>query len=370
MATATDVSRLRAARLAAHALTGGGLPSVTAAVERLGAVQAQDLAAAKWVLGARVAGSREADVDAAIGSGAIVRTWPLRGTLHVMPATLVRPVLAITAPRELGRLTTRHRDLELDDEVVAAARRVAVLELEQGARTRDELLAAWEAAGIATGGQRGYRLIWRLALEALVCGGPVDGRTQSFVLLDEWVPGPAADRGDDARDDTLSRLLVAYATGHGPVTVDDFAWWAGLTLGDARRARAAAGDALVAFDDDRLVAADAADAPDAPAPPRPAGRLVLAAFDEYFLGYRDRSPVCDPAHADRVIPGGNGVFQPILVDRGRVAGTWRRVDARGTTSVALEGFAGPVDPAGYRRALDAWAAFRAVPIRSIESKTA
>ncbi|WP_395243114.1 winged helix DNA-binding domain-containing protein [Agromyces sp. MMS24-K17] len=369
MATASDVSRLRAARLAAHGLAGGGLPSITAAVERLGAVQAQDLGAAKWVLGARVAGAREADVDAAIESRAIVRTWPLRGTLHLMPAALVRPVLALTAPREFRRLTTRHRDLGLDAAVVAEARRIVVAELAARTRTRDELFAAWEGAGIATGGQRGYHLVWRFALEALVCCGPVDGRTQSFVLLDEWAPGPPAGAGDDARDETLTRLLTAYATGHGPVTVADFAWWAGLTLGDARRARAVAGEALAEFDAERLVAVGAEEPARAAAAAaaRPGGRLALAAFDEYFLGYADRSVVCAPDDARKVVPGGNGVFQPILVDRGWVTGTWRRRDTRGGTSVTLEGFGDAIAPGGYRRALEAWAAFRGVPLLALEA---
>lgn len=361
MPTASDASRLRAARLAAHGFTGERSPTITAAVERLGAVQAQELGAAKWVLGARVTGSREAEVDAAIESGAIVRTWSLRGTLHLLPAGLVRPVLALLGPRLVRQTATRHRELGLDETVVATARRIAVDRLERGPRTRDELCSAWEAAGIATGGQRGYHLIWLLAFEALLCCGPVDGRTQSFALLDEWSPGPPAGDDDDARDDTLARLLLAYATGHGPVTVADFAWWAGVTLTDARRAAAVAGDALVEFDGEHLIAESAT------APTRPAGRLALAAFDEYFLGYADRSAVCDPEHAGRVIPGGNGVFQPILVDRGQVVGTWRRADARGGTVVTVEGFSAPIDPAGYRRALAAWASFRGVPVTAVES---
>ena len=105
----------------------------------------------------------------------------------------------------------------------------------------------------------------------------------------------------------------------------DFAWWSGLTLTDARMAHAAVGDAVTAFDAERYVAADAGwPADPAAAAPRATGKLALAAFDEYFLGYTDRTAVCDPEFAGRVIPGGNGVFQPILVSGGRVVGTWKR----------------------------------------------
>ena len=105
----------------------------------------------------------------------------------------------------------------------------------------------------------------------------------------------------------------------------DFAWWSGLTLTDARTALAAAGDALASFDDEHLVAADAGWAADpASTTPRTSRRFVLAAFDEYFLGYTDRSDVCDPLHAPRVVPGLNGVFQPILVNgAGVVEGLWK-----------------------------------------------
>ena len=144
-------------------------------------------------------------------------------------------------PRIMQRAATRHRQLELDRDVYARARELAEAALAGGASlSREELFAAWESAGIRTAGQRGYHLIWWLAHEAVVCCGPVEGRGQRFVLLDEWAPSTG--RLPD-RDETLANLFVAYAAGHGPVTVRDFAWWSGLTLTDARTAFAAAGDA-------------------------------------------------------------------------------------------------------------------------------
>lgn len=350
-----STARLRAARLESHGLRTG-LPSIAAAARRLAAVQAQDFVAAKWVLGARVPGSVAADVDSAIESREIVRSWPLRGTLHLLPTETLRPILAITGPREVQRDATRRRQLELDDEVYAKARDIAERELAGGSLSRDELFAAWEAAGIATAAQRGYHLTWWLAVDAVICCGPVEGRGQRFVLLDEWAPATSA---APDREETLGRLFTSYAAGHGPATVRDFAWWTGLTLGDARTAVAAAGDTVVAFDDERYVAADAgwtAD-PDAAAP-RPGGRLALAPFDEYFLGYGDRSPVCDPGHAPRVVPSSNGVFQPILVAAGVVEGVWKVTRARGAASVAVQGFEREVDPSRYRSALAAWARFQ------------
>lgn len=353
-------ARVRAARLESHGLARG-LPSVAAAVRRLGAVQAQDFAASKWVVGSRVPGSVAADVDAAIESREVVRSWPLRGTLHLVPVESVRDILAITGPRLVRQSTTRHRELGLDDAIYGMARRIAERALEGGrSLSREELQAEWQAAGIETAGQRGYHLIAWLAHDAVLCCGPVEGRGQRFVLLDEWSPraAPALDR-----DETLARLFISYIAGHGPATVRDFAWWSGLTLTDARAARADAGDAVAPFDDERIVvSSDVSDDNDgstgsAPPAPRAAGRFVLAAFDEYFLGYADRDPVCDPAHARRVVPGSNGVFQPTLVQNGRVVGLWRPVKRARATSVTLDGFDGQPDPSRFTPRLREWARF-------------
>ncbi|WP_022892078.1 winged helix DNA-binding domain-containing protein [Agromyces subbeticus] len=352
-------ARVRAARLESHGLAAG-LPSIAAAVRRLGAVQAQDFAASKWVVGSRVPGSVAADVDAAIESRDVLRSWPMRGTLHLVPAESLRDILAITGPRIVRLSATRHRELGLDDEIYAAARRIAERELEGGrSLSRDELQAAWQAGGVETTGQRGYHLIAWLALDAVLCGGPVEGRGQRFVLLDEWSPRIAAAPG---RDETLAKLFISYVAGHGPATVRDFAWWSGLTLTDARAALADAGDAVAPFDDERFVVSDVSDESHgstdaAPPAPRAAGRFVLAAFDEYFLGYADRDPVCDPAHARRVVPGSNGVFQPTLVQNGRVVGLWRPVKRARATSVSLDGFDGELDPARFTPRLREWARF-------------
>jgi hypothetical protein len=343
---------LRAARLTAQGLDGG-FASPEAAVDRLVCLQAQDLAAAKWVLGARVPGTVEATIDAAVDDGSLLRSWPMRGTLHFVAPAMLRPILRLTAARLMQRATKTHRDEGLDDGVYAAARRVAVRELEGGRSiTRDELQAAWGRADIPIEGQRGYHLIWRLANEGLLCCGPVDTRArQRFVLLDEWSPR-SSDEPDD--EETLALLFAGYARGHGPVTVRDFAWWTGLTLTTARTALAAAGDSVTPYDDERFVATDTPPVRGA----RPAGDLALAPFDEYFLGYGDRTAFCSTADAVRVVPGKNGLFLPILVADGEVVGTWRRSpERRGLTPVEITAFHDDSLIDRFRPALERWAAF-------------
>lgn len=365
---ATSSPALRAMRLAAHGFRTPEEDPI-AVVERLGALQAQDLTAARWAIGSRMSRPSVDAVDEALESRRVVRSWPMRGTLHVIPTRMLRPVLALTGPRVLNRASLRHERLGLGDREYRIARAVVERELAGGASaTRDELAAMWAAAGIPAEGQRTYHLIWWLALDAVLCCGPVDGRVQHFALLDEWAPAPS-DSPED-RQEVLGDLLTAYVGGHGPVTVADFAWWAGVTMTDARAALAAAGERVERFpgDGERFVAAGARDA----AASRPRGALALGGFDEYFLGYADRTGVCEPEFADLVVPGRNGVFQPIVVLDGRVVGTWARAGTAVRPRAELRWFR-PM-PSGtakrFHRSLEAWARFAGVELQGVDERIA
>ncbi|WP_353809953.1 winged helix DNA-binding domain-containing protein [Agromyces sp. SYSU T00194] len=305
---------LAAARMRAHGLVEP-LETPGAVVERLLCVQAQDLPAAKWAIAARTAAARVPDVDRAIDRGEIVRTWPMRGTLHLLPAGDVRWMLGLTAERMRRASARRREQLGLTDRDVVRAADASVGALSGGrALDRARLFASWNAAGVDTAGQRGYHLLSLLAIDGLVCHGPVEGRNQRFVLLEEWAPRQRELAGDEA----LAELAVRYLRGHGPATERDLAWWAGLPLGAVRRGVAAAGTALVRDGQDRLSGADAP----APAAGGELPTVALPGFDEYFLGYADRTPLAPPDAIARIVPGGNGVFRPIVVASGRVAGTW------------------------------------------------
>ncbi|WFR65897.1 crosslink repair DNA glycosylase YcaQ family protein [Curtobacterium flaccumfaciens] len=175
------------------------------------------------------------------------------------------------------------------------------------------------------------------------------------VLLDEWAPARAE---PPDRDDALGRVLVGYLRGRGPATETDAAAWTKLPLADVRRARAAAGDAVEGLGEGLLALADR------PATGgTPIGHL-LPGFDEYLLGYADRSAQLDPAHADRVVPGGNGMFLPMAVVRGRVVGTWARSERSRDVRVTVTPFA-PLDPAATRAletAAARYGAFLAAPV--------
>jgi hypothetical protein len=329
-----DRRRLAGLRIAAQRIGARVDPAASAdpadTVRHLLAIQAQDFAGAKWGVGCRTRGSTDASVEAALASGSIVRSWPMRGTLHLVPPEDLGWMLSLTAPRMIQSTATRKKQLELTDSDLARAGEVAAGELSGGrALTRNDLLARFEEAGVSVAGQRGYHMLSHLGVTQQIVFGPVDGTQQSFVLLDEWVERPRRLE----REEALGEFVVRYFTGHGPATVRDFAWWSSLTLADAR-AGLAVGRA-------RLEQLDIDGEPYFMAPGlEPASDAVhaLTGFDEYLLGYRVRDAALAPEHSTRVVPGKNGMFLSTIVVNGEVVGTWRRTLARSGVSVELDPF--------------------------------
>ncbi|MFG3714736.1 winged helix DNA-binding domain-containing protein [Micromonospora sp. NPDC047730] len=331
----------------------GGVADV---VEWFGAMQAQDLASGMWSLGVRLPALNHADVHAALERREALRTWPMRGTVHLVPPRDVRWMLELTGVRSLAAAATRRAQLGLAEADADRAVDVLGAALAGGGRlTRARCLAALEAAGIGTAGQRGYHLLWYASVRGVTCLAPNVGTEQTFALLDEWAPAPH--RPD--RDEALAILARRYVRGHGPVTDREFAGWTGLTLTDARRGLAAAGDALARVRVDGQEALVDAALPDAPHVPVDDDLLVLPGFDEYLLGYKDRSLMLDAGHRDAIVPGGNGVFQATVVRGGRVVGTWKRAVGRDRVAVTVRPLTplGAAQRAGVERALGRYAAF-------------
>lgn len=351
-------------RRSAHALDGSERLTPVQVVERLLAVQAQDFGAALWALGSRSPGTTRADVLSALDDGSVVRSWPMRGTLHFVPPADLRWMLGVTTTRMVAGLTLRHRQLELESDDFGRARDV-VTEALAGGRSigRAELMELWEANGIATAGQRGYHLIYFFAQTGLLCWGPTHKTQQSLVLLDEWAPESRALEPDEA----LGEFLLRYLIGHGPATVKDFVWWTKGTVAGAKTAMAVLGDRIATLEVDGVEYLATAEQVHGDAHPVAAHPVaadakavdLLPAFDEYLLGYQDRSPVIDDEHFQTVVPGKNGVFAPILVSKGRVAGTWKRASTSSAVRVDPLPFGRltGVETAGVRRSAKAYGRF-------------
>jgi hypothetical protein len=324
--TAASAADLLRFRLLAHGLEGESEITPKAVVHRMLAMQAQDFGAACWAIGVRAPGTHQSDVIAALDAGEIIRSWPMRGTLHFVPPADLRWMLSITTERMLNGLTLRHRQLELESPDLVKAQDVVTAAIAGGGSvSRAELMELWKANGIATAGQRGYHLIYYLAQTGVLCWGPSYKTQQSLVLLDEWAP----ESRELDHDEALAEFFVRYLTGHGPATVKDFVWWIKGTVAGAKTALAVAGDKVTSLNVNGVeywltseLAGRAKESIRSPA--EKSAVHLLPAFDEYLIGYQNRDVVLDQEHANIIVPGGNGVFAPIIVSRGRVTGTWKR----------------------------------------------
>jgi len=288
-------------------------------VSNLVAMQAQDYTSALWAVGLRVPGATEVDIQQAVRDRLIVRTWPMRGTLHFAAAKDVRWMLKLLTPRIVAGAAGRRRQLELDDATFIRCEKVFSRALEGGRQLiREEMFEALRRARIMVDNHRGYHILWRLAQEGLLCFGSHQGKQATFTLLDEWVP-PAK---SVEREKALAELARRYFIGHGPATLHDFVWWSGLKISEAREAIDLASphllqetvkDKVYWMSPGKLTLSKEV-----------SSMYLLPGFDEFLLGYQDRSACLDPKYANKIVPGSNGIFLPTIVSNGRVIGTWKR----------------------------------------------
>jgi hypothetical protein len=335
-----DLSELLSRRLAAQNLGAAGANSPQSIVGNLGAVQAQDPAACLTAVAVRGEAGTDTAVGRALDAGAVVRTHVLRPTWHLLAAGDLRWMMALTGPRILAGGEGRFRELGLTPEVRSRARGVFERLLTEGPATRDEARNRWATEGIPTEGQATPHLLMDAELNLLACSGPRRGNEVTYDLVDRRVPGtpPVPQEEADAR------LALRYIAGHGPATPQDLAWWSGLPLGRVRRALEAGkpglkcesrGDTELWFVDGTVRI--------------PSPRFHwLPAYDEYVIAFADRSPILDPEVQGRAI-NKNGIFWPVILDRGRVAGVWRAAVKKRRWTVTADWFTSADDEAEASR---------------------
>ncbi len=327
--TLQDIAHLR---LLNQSIVNSHLTDPTEVVKSLGAMQAQDYGQALWAIGLRTKGAHVGDVLRAIESGKILRTWPMRGTIHFVPAEDAKWMVSLVGERSLRSANARHAGLNLDNAEFRKAERLFRDALTGGKRlARPALMQLLEENGMPTREQRGYHILWALSLMGILCIGPMDGKQQTYALLDEWAPNAR----ELAREEGLGELAKRYFTSHGPATIADFATWSSQPQRDARIGLELAKNELVS---ETVNGAEYWMGRDVPAIDRKAvaDTYLLAGFEEYLLGYKDRTAVIatERATASSI----NGIFFPIVVADGQVKGIWKRVINRKDITVSFQPF--------------------------------
>ena len=199
-------------------------------VSYMGAMQAQDWAMAKWAIGLRLPDSKESDFEEAYNAGKILRTHVLRPTWHFVAPRDIKWTVQLTAPRVHQLNKPHYKQFDLDEKVLKRSKDILIKSLrDKNYKKREELNQELKKAKIIADRMRLAYIIMHAELEGLICSGPRIGKQFSYALLEERAPKAVQMNKQDA----LHELTFKYFKTRGPATINDFAWWSGLTVKEA-----------------------------------------------------------------------------------------------------------------------------------------
>jgi hypothetical protein len=295
-------------------------------------VQAQELTAARLAFRARIHGVTPARVDRArLQDRSIVLAWAMRGTLHLIPAEDHGWLVPLLTEPRISNAERRLRQEGLSAEEAERGLRAIRNELSRhGPLPRRELAERLRSLGVRTKGQAIAHLVWLAAAKGIACHGPEEDGEPTFVLATDWLGKPERPNADAA----AAELAVRYLRARAPAAPADLVAWSGLRAGATTRAWRDIADRLIEVPTERgsmwsLRGSRSAE-------PEGVVRL-LPAFDEFLLGWRDRSLTASAAAWKRINRGG-GWIHPVVLDDGRGAGVWRREQDGNETQIVFEPF--------------------------------
>lgn len=304
-------------RLASHWLNTWWFSDIETAVRHIGCMQSQDIHQATRAVGSRVPWSTKQDVKQALIDGKIVRTRPMRGTLHYVAPENIHRMLDLCASKTLNGFAKRRDFLWISDKFAEKALEIIDNALRGGKYlTRTQLGQTLQDWWVPMQTQRVYHLACYAATRKLICFGPPTEKEETFVLLDQRASNPLKLN----QDEQLATLATMYLTGHGPATVDDLARRSGLGKTLCKQAIASITDQceVIQYNDKTYYSI-----PLSQKTIQKDTLLLLPWFDEYFLWYKDRSIVADTTHYEKMFTK-NGIFFPLIVQNGRVVWVWKR----------------------------------------------
>lgn len=291
-------------------------------VKWFGAMQAQDYPGALWEIGLRLPNSTAFEIEKSIEKRKFIRTWPMRGTLHFVPAEDAKWMLNLMTPRIVKGFQSYYAKMGLTDKIFQKSKDIVEKALQGGQQmTRPELYKIL-AEGIRIKGMRGYFIVGYLAQKAFICFGPRKGKQQTFVLFDEWIKKSRKLEGNKA----LSEIAVRYFQSHGPATIHDFAWWSGLTMKEVKAA------AELANLESELLGGKSYYFVKHNAMKSLISAHLLPMYDEFLIAYKDRSASIHQDHKKH-FANKNGIYSPPVMINGQAAGFWNKHTVKKRTTV-------------------------------------
>ena len=300
-------------------------------VKRLGAVQSQDFAGGKWALGLRVKGATDAGLDQEFNQGKILRTHILRPTWHFVAPQDIRWMLSLSAPRVHLVNGFMYRQQGLDKEIIHKSYKVLESVLQGNKQlTRTELGSAFEKAGIKnTEGIRLSYFMMSAELDGIICSGARKGKQFTYALLEERVPAVKA----LGREEALAELTRRYFATRGPATLHDFTWWSGLTMTEAKEGIESVKSQFVSEEiDDRTYWFDSSISPVKEKSPT---AHLLPNYDEYFIGFKDRSAIGAAVRQAGIIGDDSAFLAHVIVLDGQLVGGWKRTLKKNAVQVEM-----------------------------------
>lgn len=294
-------------------------------------IQGQDYLGAKWSVGLRLPGSSDADIENAIIDRTIVRTWAMRGTLHLITASDVRWIRDLLAPRIIANNARRYRELELDEDTLARSNKLLEKALQNNKQlTRTALLDILKQNGISTEGQRAPFMLQRASFDGLICQSIMQGKDPLYYSMDTLPKSKIRER-----DEALAELAKRYFISRGPAILQDFIWWSGLSAADAKKGMEVVKSQLIheIIDGQTYYFASATKIDQDKSP----SAYLLPGFDEYLLSYKNRALMMDTAYMKTLTPT-NGILPPTIVINGKVTGTWKRTIKKNCATIELNHF--------------------------------
>lgn len=281
-------------------------------------MQSQDYPAAKWALAQRVKSITDAKLDKLFNEGAILRTHIMRSTWHFVLPEDILWIQKLTSARVQAFCAQYYRKVELDSGTLKRSNTLIRKFLEKEKHlTRPEIKALLEAKGIITDTLRLSFIMMNAELDALICSGPLKGKQFTYALLEERAPKAKSLKKDEA----LAELAERYFVSHGPATANDFAWWSGLTVSDARKgmemnkrkfAQEVINGKAFMFLESRV--------------PEMQSAVIhlLPNYDEHTVAYKDHSHSLEPSLLKKSKGSNSVVMANSITRNGFVIGGWKR----------------------------------------------
>lgn len=293
-------------------------------VSWMGTMQAQDYTMVKWAVGMRLKSPGIQAVEKALHQGEILRTHVMRPTWHLVAAEDIRWMLKLSAQRIKSANDSYAKGHGLEITEQQYERSYTILgNILSGKRslTKQEIAEHFEHSGLLADNYHMTRFMSRAEVEGIVCSGECRGRQHTYALLDERVP-PTPEL---TKEEALARLATAYFRSHAPATLQDFSWWSGLPLTEARQAISLIEPELMSeqwhsqtwyIHDSCRTLGKATDS-----------LHLLPSYDEYLIGYKDRTNVLPKEDYSKAFTN-NGLFFPVLLYKGHVVGNWNKASKK------------------------------------------